>query len=148
MSRRTFFIAYRLETITRDFERVLAGASSTPVKNVLASRRRVAAPAAFPTQGHMVNVVCMKWGTLYGSHYVNRLYRGVARNMSRPFRFVCFTDDPAGVEAPVECKPLPPITLPEGYEGSAFRKIRLRHPPGTGWLPSARRRNSLPCATT
>lgn len=76
----------------------------------------------------MVNVVCMKWGSVYGSHYVNRLYRGVARNMTRPFRFVCFTDDPAGVEPPVECKPLPPIDLPKGYEASAFRKIALFAP--------------------
>lgn len=76
----------------------------------------------------MVNVVCMKWGTLYGAHYVNRLYRGVARNLTIPYRFVCFTDDPEGVEPPIECKPLPPITLPDGYEWSAFRKIALFAP--------------------
>lgn len=73
----------------------------------------------------MVNVVCLKWGQLYGPDYVNKLYRGVARNLTQPFRFVCFTDDPTGIEPPVECQPLPPITLPQGYEYSALRKIAL-----------------------
>ena len=73
----------------------------------------------------MVNVVCMKWGSVYGSEYVNKLYRGVARNLTMPFRFVCFTEDPNGVDEPVECKPLPPIDLPPGYEKSAFNKIAL-----------------------
>ena len=73
----------------------------------------------------MANVVCMKWGQLYGPDYVNKLYRGVARHLTTAFRFVCFTDDPSGVEPPVECLPLPPIDLPRGYEHSAFRKISL-----------------------
>ena len=76
----------------------------------------------------MVNIVCMKWGTAYGPHYVNRLYRGVARHLSRPFRFVCFTDDETGVEPPVECKPMLPITLPPGRETSAFNKLSLFAP--------------------
>ena len=73
----------------------------------------------------MVNVVCLKWGNAYGSHYVNRLYRGVARNLTLPFRFVCFTDDPAGVEPPVECLPLPPIRLLPSRPQSAHRKLAL-----------------------
>ena len=32
-----------------------------------------------------VNVVCLKWGDRYGAFYVNRLYDGVRRNLSRPF---------------------------------------------------------------
>ncbi len=73
----------------------------------------------------MVNVVCMKWGTAYGPEYVNKLYRGIARNLTIPHRFVCFTDDSAGVDDAVECKPLPPIALPESQPYSAFRKIAL-----------------------
>ncbi|NNG05797.1 MAG: glycosyl transferase [Inquilinus sp.] len=76
----------------------------------------------------MVNVVCMKWGTLYGPHYVDRLYRGIARHLNRPFRFVCFTDDPSGIAKEVECLPLPPIDLPPGFENSALRKISLFAP--------------------
>ena len=73
----------------------------------------------------MVNVVCLKWGTLYGPDYVNKLYRGVARNLTLAHRFVCFTDNPEGIDPAVECGPLPPITLPPGWENTAFRKIAL-----------------------
>lgn len=73
----------------------------------------------------MVNVVCLKWGQLYGPSYVNKLYRGVARHLTVPFRFVCFTDDPAGVDEPVECKPLPPIELLPSRPNSAHRKLSL-----------------------
>lgn len=60
-----------------------------------------------------VNVICLKWGTLYGPDYVNRLYKGVKANMDRPFRFVCFTDDPNGLAEGVEAAPIPPP--PEGW---------------------------------
>lgn len=61
-------------------------------------------------------VLCMKWGAKYGPDYVNRLYGMVARNLRRPFRMVCLTDDPAGVRAEVTCAPipaLPPIAQPK-----------------------------------
>ena len=61
--------------------------------------------------GH-VNVVCLKWGTCYPDFYVNRLYAGVRRHLSRPFRFVCFTNEPEGLAAEVEVQPIPP--RPEG----------------------------------
>ena len=76
----------------------------------------------------MVNVVCMKWGTVYGPHYVDRLYRGIARHLHRPFRFVCLTDDPAGIDEEIECMPLPPIDLPTDFMYSALRKISLFAP--------------------
>ncbi|MGH6970295.1 MAG: hypothetical protein ACREEQ_01675 [Caulobacteraceae bacterium] len=58
----------------------------------------------------------MKWGTKFGPEYVNRLYGMAARNLARPFRFVCLTDDAAGVRAEVETHPipvLPPIAQPK-----------------------------------
>lgn len=54
-----------------------------------------------------VNILCLKWGTYYGPEYVNRLYAGVKRNLTRPFRFVCITDDPTGIRSEVDCVPLP-----------------------------------------
>ena len=45
-----------------------------------------------------VNVLCFSWGTKYGAPYVNKLYRGVKRNMTIPFRFICMTDDPTGYD--------------------------------------------------
>jgi hypothetical protein len=42
-------------------------------------------------------VTCMKWGSTYGAVDVNLLHRGVARQLTDPFRFVCITDDAAGL---------------------------------------------------
>jgi len=58
----------------------------------------------------------MKWGAKYGPDYVNRLYGMVARNLGRPFRFVCLTDDAVGIRPEVTCAPiprLPPIAQPK-----------------------------------
>lgn len=55
-----------------------------------------------------VNVLCLKWGSYYGPEYVNRLYAGVKRNLSRPFRFVCVTDDATGLVDGVETVSFPP----------------------------------------
>ncbi len=54
-----------------------------------------------------LTVACMKWGTLYGPEYVNRLFAGVARHLPQPFRFVCFTDDAQGLDAAIDIRPLP-----------------------------------------
>ena len=54
-----------------------------------------------------VNVLCLKWGTRYPAFYVNRLYAQVKRNLSRPFRFVCITDNPDGINPEIDCVPFP-----------------------------------------
>ena len=46
----------------------------------------------------MKQVICISWGTKYGAPYVNRLYAMVARNLTPPFSFTCFTDDPRGLQ--------------------------------------------------
>ena len=58
-------------------------------------------------EGECVNVLCLKWGRLYSADYVNRLYRGVKANLARPFRFVCVTDDPTGLDAGIDAEPFP-----------------------------------------
>ena len=60
-------------------------------------------------QADPVNVLCIKWGNKYGSDYVNTLYSMVSRNLSRPFRFICLTDDNEGIRDEVEVKPIPKI---------------------------------------
>ncbi len=50
-----------------------------------------------------LTVVCVKWGTRYSDVWVHRLRAGVAKHLSIPHDFVCFTDQP--VEG-VECRPL------------------------------------------
>lgn len=54
-----------------------------------------------------VNIICLKWGTLYPASFVNRLYRGVKSHLHRPFRFVCFTDDSTGFDEGIDAQPLP-----------------------------------------
>lgn len=72
-----------------------------------------------------VNVICAKWGTRYGSHYVNRLRAMVARHLSRPHRFVCFTDDAAGLDDGIETRPMPDIPVPLHRQVSPWRKLAL-----------------------
>lgn len=71
-------------------------------------------------------IICINWGTKYGAPYINRLYGMVARNITPPFRFVCFTDSTHGVRHEVECEPLPPLDcqLPTGSPG-IWQKSRL-----------------------
>lgn len=54
-------------------------------------------------------VLCMKWGTLYGPEYVNVMYGMVSRNLTGPFKLICFTDDSSGIRPEVECLPLPQL---------------------------------------
>ena len=81
-----------------------------------------------PTAKAPVNVVCMKWGTLYGPDYANRLYAMVARNLIRPFRFVCFTDDASGLRPEIEAMDLPPIRIDPPYEKTPWKKLALYNP--------------------
>ena len=72
-----------------------------------------------------VNVITIKWGDLYGSHYVNRLYAGVQRNLRSAFRFVCFTDNSQGIRPEVEVYPLPEINLEAAPHFTEGRKLGL-----------------------
>lgn len=72
-----------------------------------------------------VLILTMKWGTLYGPNYVNNLARGVRRHLKRPHRFICFTDDPTGLEDGIEALPLPELGLPEGHSDTRWRKLAL-----------------------
>lgn len=73
----------------------------------------------------MKQVVCMKWGPLYPADYVNRLYGMVRRNTQGPLRFVCLTDDAAGVREEVECLPCPEVDVPPPRNLTGWRKIAL-----------------------
>lgn len=75
-----------------------------------------------------VNVICMKWGNKYGPDYVNRLYSMVERHLTIPHRFVCFTDDAAGLVPGIETMPIPPLPLPESHKNLPWRKIGLFSP--------------------
>lgn len=70
-------------------------------------------------------VICMKWGTRYGPEFVNRLASMVNRNVTRPTRFVCFTDDGSGVDDGIELAPLPAINIPERVAWTPWRKLSV-----------------------
>lgn len=58
----------------------------------------------------MKQIVCLKWGLKYPSHYVNKLYGMVARNVTPPFNFYCITENSDGIRPEVKIKPL--ISIP------------------------------------
>ena len=70
-----------------------------------------------------VNIVTLKWGDRYGPEFVNRLYSGVSRNLTRKFRFLCFTDNEAGLHRKIDTYPLPPIALPSEFQRTAWLKM-------------------------
>jgi hypothetical protein len=82
-----------------------------------------------------LNVVCMWWrredGTeKFSLEYVNRLYRMVKKNLTLPHRFVCFTEDTAGLDGAVldkgrEAFPLPPVRLRGGLPERGWKKLGL-----------------------
>jgi hypothetical protein len=74
-----------------------------------------------------VNVLCIKWGKKYGPEYVNKLHSMVRRHLHRPFRFVCLTDDGAGIDPAIEVKPIPMV----GFDEFDQRKPWTF---GHGWL--------------
>ena len=61
----------------------------------------------------VLTVVCIKQGPLYGAEYVNILYSMVERNLSVPHEFVCFTDDPEGLQAGIRF--FPPLSDRPGW---------------------------------
>lgn len=67
----------------------------------------------------------MKWGSLYGPEYVNRLYRMVRRQTSGPIRFVCLTDDKTDLHPEIECHPCPEIAIPAPHNLRGWRKVNL-----------------------
>ncbi len=77
----------------------------------------------------MKQIICINWGDKYGPPYINRLYAMVARNITPPFRMVCFCDDPSGIRDEVETRPLPEIDyeIPKTRRG-IWPKSRLWGP--------------------
>jgi len=68
-------------------------------------------------------IFCMKWGTLYGAEYVNRLYSMVQKNLTYDFKMVCFTDDETGIIDEVQCFPIPEINLDSDLPERMWKKL-------------------------
>lgn len=65
-------------------------------------------------------VVCLKYGNKYSAEYVNKLYSMVKRNLTVPFEFVCFTENPLGISREVTIKSL---TLLAGVQGWWYKPL-------------------------
>ncbi len=72
-----------------------------------------------------VNVICMKWGDKFPVDYVNKLYAMVERNLTLPFKFVCFTENSNGIRPEVEIQPLPELNLPNNIPERGWRKLTV-----------------------
>lgn len=70
-------------------------------------------------------VVCVKQGDKYGPEYVNRLASMVRRHSTNPPRFVCFTENPEGLDPEVEHQPLPADGLTGWWNKVALFKVDL-----------------------
>lgn len=68
----------------------------------------------------MVTIACVKWGNKYTPDYVNILYNSVKRNLTTPFKFACFTENPAGL-------------LPEIQILKLSNSLQITHASHQGW---------------
>ena len=73
----------------------------------------------------MQNIICMKWGTRYGSIFVNRLYQSIMKHTQRATNLICFTDDTLGIYKDINCFPLPKINLPKDISLTPWRKLSV-----------------------
>jgi len=71
----------------------------------------------------MINVLCVKFGTLYGAEYVERLRNMVSRHLTVPHRILCLTDD----KHPI--KGVETIYQPNaGYKKGWWHKVHMFDP--------------------
>lgn len=73
----------------------------------------------------MKNIVCMKWGDKFSPLYVNTLAAMVRRNLDKPYRFVCFTENPEGLDPEIEVRALPEMALDAALPERGWRKLTV-----------------------
>ncbi len=76
-----------------------------------------------------LTVHCVKWGTKYGSRYVNNLFSMVKRNLPEnlEFDFICHTDSPAGIHDAIKCRLFNPESASWTHwwlKGNVFQNIQ------------------------
>lgn len=69
-------------------------------------------------------VACLKHGTYYSADYVNILKNMVKRNTSFPIHFICFTEDPKGIDKEIEVLPLPNMGI-SGVNKAWWYKLKI-----------------------
>jgi hypothetical protein len=71
----------------------------------------------------VINIITVKWGTLYSADYVNKMYEMIKRHLTLPHTFYCLTEDDTGLDKNIKIKPLPLSKL-QGwwYKAYAFKQ--------------------------
>lgn len=69
-----------------------------------------------------VNVVVLKWGTLYSASDVNKLYASIKRNTSYDIDFYCFTENADGLNENIIIKPLIQLNVSPEDNQKEYRK--------------------------
>ncbi len=72
--------------------------------------------------------MCLKWGDLYSCEDVNRLYRGVRKNLSGDFRFILYTEKEDGISSEVEVRDIDQLAIGRIPKLSIWLKLALLHP--------------------
>jgi hypothetical protein len=78
----------------------------------------------------MINIVCVKIGTKYESIYANTLYRMCADNISQPFNFFCYTDNPDGLDPNIRTLPF----INHDIKQIVFNKLFLLSDQFASWI--------------
>jgi len=90
----------------------------------------------------VLTVITYLWSTggrrKYNAAHVNALARQVARHYARPHRFVCVTNDAAGIDPAIGVMPdiedFASLRSPHGAAFPAcYRRLRLFHPDAAQW---------------
>jgi len=55
----------------------------------------------------MINIYTVKWGSKYGSEYVNKILEQCKKHTSQEFKFYCLTEDPSSLSPEIEIISLP-----------------------------------------
>jgi len=57
----------------------------------------------------MMHFLCMKWGNKYSAEYVNNLRNMVQQNYTKRHKFICYTDDPDGIDKGITIRSIPRV---------------------------------------
>ena len=57
----------------------------------------------------MIHFLSIKWGNKYSAEYVNNLYGMIKRKYTRRFKFVCYTDEPEGLDKNIIVRSIPRV---------------------------------------
>lgn len=75
----------------------------------------------------MIQIVFVKWGTLYSTAHINNFAREIASNTNAQLKFVCITDDGKGLDDHIRVAPFPDmgVTFDQLTQRTCFGKLSI-----------------------